>query len=49
MYLCNVARYVKIYFVLNMQKNMIPRMCVERKYIGMYENKKSDLNALISP
>jgi hypothetical protein len=44
-YLCSVAPRKNICFLLHAHKFRMTRMCVKRKLIGMYENKKSDLNA----
>jgi hypothetical protein len=39
----------KICFLLHAHRFRMVRMCVERKWIDMHENKKSDLNGLFRP
>jgi hypothetical protein len=45
-YLCNTVSHIKISFLLHVHKFRMTRMSVERKWIDMHGNKKSDLNVL---
>jgi hypothetical protein len=46
-YLCSVVHRVKKCFLLHAHRFRMVRMCVERKWIGMHRNKKSDLNDFV--
>jgi hypothetical protein len=48
-YIWIVVHRVKNCFLLHAHKFRMTRMCFERKWIDMHENKKSDLNALFRP